>query len=69
MFNNMGTPEHDEQVDWVCNSSKYLRSQKWSDGFNLKYTDMLLDSFKRWYCRETAAKTAKPRKILVYTGK
>lgn len=68
-FNNPENPEHDEQVDWVYNSSTYPRSQKWPDGFNLKFTDMLLNSFERWYRRETAPKTAKPRKVWVYTGK
>lgn len=68
-INDPKHPEHDEQTEWVYGMCDYPRSQKWPDGFDLKFTDAVLYNLERWYRRETAPKKPKPPRMWVFTGK
>lgn len=69
VINDPGNPENEEMAEWVYETCRYPRSQKWPHGVSLDSINMVLQNYERYYRRQTAPKKPKPPRMWVFTGK
>lgn len=64
-INDPNHAEHEEMTDWVY--GLYPASQKWPDGVSIDNINNILNSYERYYRKETTPKKSKLQKMWVKT--